>query len=147
MFPGNLESKGVFANKTNNIPKLIRMQPVINKGVSIFIIEYTFQDEVVNGNVPHHLTQFLTRRIQRNNKIAQIITRFFKPRNTRNTRNPTAPILFCVKKNMRREMSLQVHLHANLARWGMTGRRVRNDNFNSILLKHWSTPPTQYAGG
>jgi hypothetical protein len=41
------------------------MKPVINKGVSIFIIDYIIQDEVVNGNVPHHPTQFLPRRTQR----------------------------------------------------------------------------------
>lgn len=29
------------------------MKPVINKGVSIFIIDYIIQDEVVNGNVPN----------------------------------------------------------------------------------------------
>jgi hypothetical protein len=53
MFPGNRESKGIFANKIINIGIPIRMQLVINKGVSIFIINYIIQDEVVNGNVPN----------------------------------------------------------------------------------------------
>jgi len=54
MFPGNREKKGILAYKMINIPIQIRMQPVINKGVSIFIIKYIVEDEVVNGNVPRH---------------------------------------------------------------------------------------------
>jgi len=65
MFPGNRDNKGIFTNKIINIPIKIRTQPIINKGVSIFIIKYTIQDEVVNGIVPHRSTRFLSQRTQR----------------------------------------------------------------------------------
>ena len=57
IFPGSRESKGIFANKIINIPITIILKPVINKGVSIFIIDYIIQDEVVNGNVPSFITK------------------------------------------------------------------------------------------
>jgi len=42
---------GILDNKTIKIPTTITIQPIKNKGASIFILKYIIQDEVVNGNV------------------------------------------------------------------------------------------------
>jgi len=43
---------GILDNKTMKIPTTITIQPIKNKGASVFILKYIIQDEVVNGNVP-----------------------------------------------------------------------------------------------
>ena len=68
MLPGSRERKGIFVNKIINTPKPINMYPITSKGASIFIIEYTIQDEVVNSNVPTLQPYFSTQRTQRKNK-------------------------------------------------------------------------------
>jgi len=68
MFPGKREREGIFANKIIRIPMIIKKHPSKNKGASIFILKYIFQDEVVNGNVPPHYLQFFNHREHRERK-------------------------------------------------------------------------------
>ena len=52
MFPGERERKGILERRIKKTPITIIIQPIKNKGVSVFILKYIKQDEVVNGNVP-----------------------------------------------------------------------------------------------
>jgi hypothetical protein len=52
MLPGKLKKNGILVNKIIKIPVIISNNPSIKKGDSIFIVKYTIQDEVVNGDVP-----------------------------------------------------------------------------------------------
>jgi hypothetical protein len=71
IFPGKLERNGIRANKIIKVPIITRKHPSKKKGDSIFIVKYTIQDEVVNGNVPTLLIppkNILTQRLQSTQK-------------------------------------------------------------------------------
>jgi len=80
---------GILDNKTMKIPTPITIQPIKNKGASVFILKYIIQDEVVNGNVPLPRPQ-----------------KYYYTKETQGSQSPTThPLLFCIGKRTKKLIS------------------------------------------